>query len=180
MKTFEQLHSNLKLLKEQNKQALEVAITQTAEFAHNKLVDAIYDRYNYRYRGYIDERINLNVDSKDPAFSVSARMRKSNAANFIDSPVYRNSKNQRTPGKQVLAGYTGAFLRGQMSHWKGAFLFTGNNGNLLLGYRKKGVKTREIPEVSYGPSIAGALGVVKDDQVNPVMDHLSKMYQKAL
>lgn len=180
MKVFEQLAGDLVKIKAQNAQALEVAVTQTAEFAHNKLVDAIYDRYNFRFRDYIAERITLKIDTKELEFRVASRMRKSSSVNFMEGPVYRKSKNKRTPNKQVIGGYTGSYLRGKTNHWRGAFLFTGLNGNLLMGYRNQGVKGREIPEVSYGVSVGGALGVVKDKQVDPVMTHLLNMYQKAL
>lgn len=179
MKDFKLVHFGINTVKLKSREALELALYQTSSFAKQELTNRIYERYNFNRRSYVADRLVVDVDTRYLQFSVSARHRVSSAIHFIESPVYRRSKNKRTPNKQVLAGYTGSFLRGKTSHWKGAFVFTGLKGNTLLGYRD-GQRTRNVPEVPYGPSVMGAMVNIRDDAVDPVMQHLSKMYQKAL
>lgn len=175
---FAALSEQLLALKTRNDSALKSAVAQSSRYADALLKDAIFERYNFSDKGYLEQHMELSVDHNAPEFRVSARMRKSNAINFMDAPQYRASKV--TAGKQVLAGYTGAFLRGKLSHWRGAFIFKGQNGNMLMAYRQKGDKNRKIPGISYGPSVAGALAVVKDDATAQVMQHIAKLYRKQL
>lgn len=166
-------------LKQQNKAALAVAITKSAPAAQRSFVDAVYDKYNFKLRDYVDDNLILSIDSKNLEFKVSARHRVTNAIEFVINPLYRASKT--TPGKQVLAGYTGAYLRGKASTWRGAFLFTGKSNNTLLAYRNQGEKWRDIPnKLPFGPSVSGAFGVVKEDTAPSIMDNFYSLYRQAL
>tara|TARA_B100000700_G_scaffold161345_1_gene178650 strand:- start:17207 stop:17737 length:531 start_codon:yes stop_codon:yes gene_type:complete len=167
-------------LKKAQQAALASAVTGSGEHAKSVLVNAIYDRYAFKMRDYISQRLALSVDHRFAELRVSARHRITNAINFVEEPVYRQSKNPRTPSKMVLDGYMGAFLRGKTSHWGGAFTFVGKNNNLLLAYREKGDLSREIPDVSYGPSVAGALVNVREQAYPQVMKHIQKHYQREL
>ncbi|TMN34138.1 hypothetical protein [Pseudoalteromonas sp. S2755] len=170
------LSSELAELRYSSTRSLFSAMSQSGQFAKNVLVDAIYERYSFKHREYIDQRLAVTTDIQIPELRVSARHRLSSALNFVQQPVYRQSKT--ISGKQVLAGYMGAFLRGKTSHWGGAFTFVGKNNNLLLGYRDKGDKDRGIPSVPYGPSIAGAMANVRDGSYSKVIEHINKRYEK--
>ena len=166
-------------LKKQNTAALRVAITKAAPIAQQTLATAVYDRYNFKLKNYVDDNLKLSIDSKNLEFKVSARNRVTNAIEFVLDPIYRASKT--TPGKQVLAGYTGSYLRGKVSNWRGAFIFTGKSNNTLLAYRKQGEKWRDIPnQLPFGPSVAGAFGVIKDDTSPAIIDHFYSLYRQAL
>ncbi|NRA78332.1 MAG: hypothetical protein HRU18_08985 [Pseudoalteromonas sp.] len=166
-------------LKKQNTSALRVAITKSAPLAQQALSLAIYDKYNFKLKDYVDDNLKLSTDSKNLEFRVSARHRVTNAIEFVIDPIYRASKT--TPGKQVLAGYTGAYLRGKVSTWRGAFIFKGKSNNTLLAYRKKGEKWRDIPnQLPFGPSVAGAFGVIKEDTAPSIIDHFYTIYRQAL
>ncbi|MBQ4836042.1 hypothetical protein [Pseudoalteromonas luteoviolacea] len=174
------LTTQVRDLKLTAKIALEKTVLGSSEQVKSQVVSAIHDRYAFSERSYIEDRIDLKVDPNLLEITVFARHRISNAINFIQDTVYRNSVNPRTPNKLVLSGYIGEFLRGKQSHWKGAFIFVGKSNNSLLAYRNKGETTRDIPNVSYGPSIAGSLAVVSD-QVEPlVIQMLTKKYNKLL
>ncbi|AZZ98754.1 hypothetical protein [Pseudoalteromonas sp. R3] len=159
---------------------LKETIAGSGEQVKGVLVDAIYERYGYSDRSYVDNRLKVNVQPSQLELIVYARHRVSSAINFVQSPVYRQSVNPKTPNKLVLSGYMGAFIRGKTSHWKGAFIFQGKNNNELLGYRDKGQTTRDIPSVPYGPSIAGSLAVVSDSVQPFVVQMLSKKLERSI
>ncbi|KZN58532.1 hypothetical protein N473_26385 [Pseudoalteromonas luteoviolacea CPMOR-1] len=159
---------------------LKQTITDSGEQVKSELVDAIYDRYGFQDKSYVNERLKLDIQPSQLELIVYARHRVSSAINFVKDPVYRQSVNPKTPNKLVTAGYIGAFLRGKTSHWKGAFIFQGKNNNVLLGYREKGQTTRDIPDVPYGPSVAGALGVVSDSVEPFVVQMLTKKFERSL
>ncbi|KZN57933.1 hypothetical protein N473_26625 [Pseudoalteromonas luteoviolacea CPMOR-1] len=159
---------------------LKQTITDSGEQVKGELVNAIYDRYGFQDRSYIGDRLQLKVQPSQLELIIFARHRVSSAINFVQDPVYRRSVNPKTPNKLVIAGYMGAFLRGKTSHWKGAFIFQGKNNNVLLGYRDKGQTTRDIPDVPYGPSVAGSLAVIKDDVEPFVVQMLTKKFERSL
>ncbi|OUL59264.1 hypothetical protein [Pseudoalteromonas ulvae] len=171
------LGTRLLELKQQNETALRSAVANTASFAHTQFTNAIYQRYNFKQRDYVAERLNTGISLNNIELTISARQRLTNAIEFANSPLYRQGKQ----GQQVLAGYSGAYLRAKSATWRGAFSFIGKNGNLLMAYRKKGETWRDIPnQLPYGPSVAGAFGVIKDDTAPAIVDHLVKLYQQAL
>lgn len=179
MSNLNALGTKLLDLKEQNKAALEFAITKAAPVAQKSLVDAVYGKYNFKLIDYVDDNLKLSIDSKKLEFKVSARHRVTNAIEFVIDPIYRSSKV--TPGKQVLAGYTGSYLRGKVSTWRGAFIFNGKSNNTLLAYRNQGEKWRDIPnKLPFGPSVAGAFGVIKEDTAPSIMEHFHSLYRQAL
>ena len=101
-------------MKTLNQSALKVAITKSAPLAKQSFSTAVYDRYNFRLKSYVDDNLDLSVDTSKLELKVSARQRLTNAIEFVVDPLYRESK--MIPGKQVLAGYTGSYLRGKVKH----------------------------------------------------------------
>jgi len=178
MDGFAQLSKQITQLKNVNDTALKQAISQTGIYAKNQFADDIYGRYNFKDKSKAQSALKLDIN--DDQFSVKAKHKTINAISFMGSPVYRLSKNKRTPGKQVLAGYTVSYLRGKLTHQQGFFTFIGKNNNLLMGNRPKGNKTRGIPQTPYGPSIAGAFAVIKEHTAPQILDFLNASYHKAL
>jgi hypothetical protein len=174
MTTLKQLSNKIASLKGLNEAALRAAIAETGTFAEKTLVDAAYKRYGFKTKSYIAKRVHLEISEEQAR--VYARYRKSNSRQFMVSPVYRSSRNKRTPGKQVLAGYTVAYLRDKINHFPGAFFFHGKSNNVLMAYRGKGDTTKGIPEVMYGPSVAGAIQQVSDISEPTISQYLEKRY----
>ncbi len=178
MKGLKILSQELSAFKLGNKLAIKVALAETGQYAKKAFVDDIFKRYNFSSRDRASSAIKLSIRKNH--VSVSAKHKTINAYSYVKSPVHRASKNKRTPGKRVMAGYNVSYLRGKITYRPAFFKFIGRNGNVLLGERPEGNKTRGIPRTAIGPSIAGAFGVIKDQTTPSIMKFLNKSYLDAL
>ncbi|MEN8616985.1 hypothetical protein [Shewanella baltica] len=150
------------------------ALEETGPFAKKLAVNAIFKKYGYKSRDYIDERVTVSVHPHDLNVFISARYEASSLSRF---------------GLKMNKGFMVNTIRTQKIWFKGAFTIIGKDGNTVMFSRKRGdnswrsLKKEEalkantkVPKPLYGPSVAGSFKSVLPDIEAPIIKHLRERY----
>lgn len=174
---FEAVSKELRRMRSQQEPAIAQAIKDTAIFGQIAAVDAVFNRYGFKSKSYVDDNIKVEVEPRWLMARVYSRYRASTLTRFVNTRRTRNAKTK--PARQVSAGYSISVLRNQSNIFRGAFQFTGRNGNALMAIREKGDNSwRDIQQAAYGPSVAGSFGVIRPKIDEKISDYLRKRYNK--
>ncbi|MGE6647950.1 hypothetical protein ACQKE0_01575 [Shewanella colwelliana] len=171
---FDAVTQELKRMRTAQAPAIELAVKDAAELGNKLAVDAVFKRYGFKSRSYVENLISVSIHPKALKAVISARYRPSTLTRFAD-PRYRTGKR----GQKVINGFTVSTIRNQAVWFKGAFTVTGRNGNHLMFLRSKGDnRWRELKgqKSLYGVSVAGSFGVIRDDIEPPIIKHLRERY----
>ncbi|AUD59145.1 hypothetical protein TUM4637_09420 [Shewanella hafniensis] len=150
------------------------ALADTGPFAKKMAVNAIFNKYGFKSRDYIDENMTFSVNPSDLNVFISARYEPSSLNNFA---------------LKMNKGFMVNTLRNQKIWFKGAFTVIGFNNNTVMFSRKRGdnswrtLKKEEaikantkVPKPLYGPSVAGSFRSVLPDIEAPIIKHLRERY----
>ncbi|PKG80585.1 hypothetical protein CXF80_18185 [Shewanella sp. Actino-trap-3] len=154
--------------------AINSAIDDAVKFGSQLAVDAIFNKYGFKSKSYVEQHFSVSINPKTLTASISARMRASTLTRFA-SPRYKVGKR----AARVAGGFSINVIRNQPVWFSGAFTVIGRNGNQLMFSRKKGDNSwRNLSEQKalYGPSVAGSFGFMRDDLEPPIIAHLRKKY----
>ncbi len=137
--------------------AILTAIRKTVRDGRDLAANAVYKRYAFGSRSYVDQHLTFSVQESSLEGRITGRYRPSTLTRFEMNQLVKQTKR----GRSSPAGYKISVLRGKSTVFRGAFLFKGRNGNQLVGIRFKGERWRKIPKSYYGPSVAGGFNAVK-------------------
>ena len=171
---FDEVTKELKRMRAAQAPAIERAVKDAAELGNKLAVDAVFKRYGFKSRSYVENLISVSIHPKDLKAVISARYRPSTLTRFA-SPRYRVGKRSA----KAPAGFTVSTIRNQPVWFKGAFTVIGRNGNQLMFSRQKGDNSWRAlkgQKSLYGPSVAGSFGVIRDDIEPPIIKHLRDRY----
>ncbi|MFB2661989.1 hypothetical protein [Shewanella mangrovisoli] len=154
--------------------AINRAIDDTVKFGQKAAVDAIFNRYGFKSRSYIEQHLSVSVDPRNLKGVITARYRASTLTRFA-RPLTRTGKNgrSRTDGHMISA------LRNQPTWFKGTFTVIGKNGNQIMFERQKGDNSwRKLKgqKAMYGPSVAGSFRKIRNDIEPPIIAYLRNKY----
>lgn len=151
------------------------ALEDTGEFAKKTAVNAIFNKYGFKSRDYIDEKMSFSVNPRDLNVFISARYKPSSLNNFA---------------LKMNKGFMVNTLRNQKIWFKGAFTVIGFNNNTVMFSRKRGdnswrtLKKEEaikantkVPKPLYGPSVAGSFRSVMPNIEPAIVRHLRERYR---
>ncbi|WP_351123348.1 hypothetical protein [Shewanella sp. T24-MNA-CIBAN-0130] len=171
---FDAVDRELKRMRAAQAPAIASAIEDAAKFGKKQAIDAIFNKYGFQSKSYVDQHFSVSINPKTLTASVSARMRASSLTRFA-SPRYKVGKRSA----RVAAGFSINVIRNKPVWFSGAFTVIGRNGNQLMFSRKKGDNSwRDLKaqKALYGPSVAGSFGYMRDDLEPPIIAHLRKKY----
>lgn len=172
---FESVSKELRRMRSQQEPAIAQAIKDTAIYGQIAAVDAVFNRYGFKSRSYVDDNIKVEVEPRWLMARVYSRYRASTLTRFVNTRRTRNAKTK--PARQVSSGYSISLLRNKFHIFRGAFQFTGRNGNALMAIRDKGDNSwRDIQQASYGPSVAGSFGVIRSEIDEKISHYLRNRY----
>lgn len=171
---FERVNQELKRISSLQRPALERALQSTATLGRDKAVDAVFKKYGFKERDYVDQHLSIRVNSGKLEARIIGRYRPSSIARFMQMELTKPGKKSQP----VRAGLRVSVLRQQSKNWRSAFLFNGRNGNQLVAVRMKGEKWRKIPKSYYGPSVAGGFGVIRAELEPELIKHLEQTYRR--
>ncbi|WP_137225385.1 hypothetical protein [Shewanella sp. MEBiC00475] len=171
---FDAVDRELKRMRDAQSPAINSAIDDAAKFGQQLAVDAIFNKYGFKSKSYVEQHFSVSINPKTLTASVSARMRASSLTRFA-SPRYKVGKRSA----RVAGGFSINVIRNKPVLFSGAFTVIGRNGNQLMFSRKKGDNSwRSLngQKALYGPSVAGSFGYMRDDLQPPIIAHLRKKY----
>ncbi|AQS40196.1 hypothetical protein Sps_05127 [Shewanella psychrophila] len=175
LRGFESVSKELRRIRSQQEPAIAQAIKDTAIYGQITAVDAVFNRYSFKSRSYVDDNIRVQIETRFLQARIYSRYRASTLTRFVNTRRTRNAKTK--PARQVSSGYSISLLRNQSHIFRGAFQFTGRNGNALMAIREKGDNSwRDIQQSSYGPSVAGSFGVIRPEIDEKIGLYLRKRY----
>ncbi|MEL4371418.1 hypothetical protein [Shewanella xiamenensis] len=154
--------------------AINRAIDDTVKFGQKAAVDAIFNRYGYNSRSYIEQHLSVSVDPRNLKGVITARYRASTFTRFARR-LTRTGKN----GRSRTDGHMISTLRNQPIWFKGTFTVIGKNGNQIMFQRRRGDNSwRELKgqKSMYGPSVAGSFRKIRDDIEPPIIAYLRNKY----
>jgi len=173
---FANVNRELKRFSDKQKPAIARALQSTAAMGRDLAVDAIFKRYGYADRSYVDQHLSIRLNEAKLEARIIGRYRPSTISRFVTKGLTRASKT--APTRPVAAGLRVSVMRNKVSTWRTAFLFRGRNGNELVTIRYKGEKWRKIPRSQYGPSVAGSFAAVRQSLEPVLVDHLRTTFQR--
>lgn len=154
--------------------AINRAIDDTVKFGQKAAVDAIFNRYGFNSRSYIEQHLDVSVEPTQLKGVITARYRASTFTRFA-KPLTRTGKSggSRADGHMISA------LRNQPTWFKGTFTVIGKNGNQIMFQRQKGDNSwRKLKgqKSLYGPSVAGSFSKIRDAIEPPIIAYLRNKY----
>ncbi|MCU7963813.1 hypothetical protein L5M38_16220 [Shewanella sp. SM101] len=158
--------------------AINRAIEDAVKFGEKATVDAIFNKYGFNSKSYVENLISYSVDPSNLKGYISARYRPSTLTRFA-RPLYRTGKN----GRSRTNGHMISPIRNEPHWFKGTFTFIGKNRNFLMYQRLPGQTWRTFKQAKaagntsmYGPSVAGSFGSIQKDIEPPIIKHLRERY----
>ncbi|MBU1393705.1 MAG: hypothetical protein KJ856_14080 [Gammaproteobacteria bacterium] len=158
--------------------AINRAIEDSVKFGEKAAVDAIFNKYGFNSKSYVENLISYSVDPRNLKGFVTARYRSSSLTRFA-SGKKRIGKN----GRSRADGHIIRSLRNEPHWFKGTFTFIGRNGNFVMYERHRGEKWRTFKQAKdkgikakYGPSVLQAFRGVEEDIEPPIIKHLRERY----
>lgn len=173
---FDNVNRELKRFAAQQRPALQRALQSTVVMGRELAVDAIYKRYGYADRAYVEQHLSARNNPAQYEARIIGRYRPSTISRFVTKALTRPSKT--SPSRPVAAGLRVSVMRNKLSAWRTAFLFRGRSDNELVTVRYKGEKWRKIPRSLYGPSVAGCFAGVREDLEPILLEHLKTNFQR--
>ena len=171
---MEAVTKELNRIRDAQAPAINRAIEDSVKFGEKAAVDAIFARYGFRSRSYIEQHLSVSFDPRNLKGVITARYRASTLTRYARA-LTRTGKNggSRPDGHMISA------LRNQPIWFKGTFTLIGRNGNQIMFQRQKGDNSwRKLKgqKAMYGPSVAGSFSKIRDDIEPPIIAHLRNKY----
>lgn len=175
---MKEVTKELQRLREAQTPAINRAVADAAKFGEKAAIDAIFNKYGFKSKSYVDDLIGFSVSPKDLKGYVTARYRPSTLTRFSTAKT-RIGKN----GRSRSDGHIVNSFRNEPHGFKGTFTFIGRNGNLVMYERHRGQKWRTFKEAKkagneamYGPSVLKAFRGVEANIEPPIIRYLRERY----
>ncbi|MCU8034372.1 MULTISPECIES: hypothetical protein [unclassified Shewanella] len=158
--------------------AITKAIIDTVQFGKQTAIDAIFNKYGYVSKSYVENLFTYSIDPRNLKGHVTARFRPSTLTRFA-RPLTRTGRRvaSRSDGHMINP------IRNEPHWFKGTFTFIGKNGNFLMYQRFPGQKWRTFKQAKeagnksmYGPSVAGSFRSIQKEIEPPVIRFLRERY----